>query len=122
MLIYAIIAINLALVFYTIGVWFEKVQGEIKKLHVFLFWLGLFFDTTGTFLMEKMSSSGLEFSFHGITGLLAIGLMLFHALWATIVLVRNNNEVKIKFHKFSIFVWCIWLIPYISGVIFGISK
>ena len=32
MLIYAIIAITMALVFYTIGVWSEKIQGSLKKM------------------------------------------------------------------------------------------
>ena len=36
--------------------------------------------------------------------LLAILLMLFHAIWATIVLVKKNEKMIINFHKFSIFV------------------
>ena len=122
MLIYAIISITTALIFYTIGVWSEKKQGELKKWHLVLFYLGLICDTLGTTLMGKITNSAFELNFHGITGLLAIGLMLFHALWATIVLVKNNKKSKKNFHKFSIIVWAIWLIPFISGVIFGISK
>ena len=41
---------------------------------------------------------------HGITGTLAIVLMLFHVGWVTWVLYKNNEEQKAKFHKFSIFV------------------
>ncbi|RKX68390.1 MAG: TIGR03987 family protein, partial [Spirochaetes bacterium] len=54
---------------------------------------------------------------HGITGLLAIILMLVHALWATVVLVRKQENMIIKFHKFSIIVWLIWLIPFGTGVV-----
>lgn len=122
MLIYAIIAITLALVFYTIGVWSEKIQGGLKKWHLVLFYIGLVFDTTGTALMSKIvSTSGFVLNFHGITGLLAILLMLFHALWATVVLVKNDEKAKANFHKLSIIVWIIWLIPFISGAIFGMS-
>jgi hypothetical protein len=39
--------------------------------------------------------------------LLAILLMLFHAIWAAIVLVKKNEKMIINFHKFSIFVWVI---------------
>lgn len=122
MLIYAIISITTALIFYTIGVWSEKKQGELKKWHLALFGMGLIFDTLGTTLMSKIANSGFELNFHGITGLLAIVLMLFHALWAAIVLVNNNEKAKANFHKFSIIVWLIWLIPFISGAIFGMTR
>lgn len=122
MLKYAVIFINLALVFYTIGVWGEKKSGELKLWHLIIFWLGLVFDTTGTTLMSKLSNETSLFSFHGITGLLAIILMLFHAGWATMVLLKNNMEMKNKFHKFSIVVWVIWLVPFISGAIFAMTR
>lgn len=122
MLIYAITTITLALVFYTIGVWSEKSQGQLKTWHLIIFWIGLAFDTTGTTLMSKIAGEGFKFNFHGITGLLAIALMLFHALWATIVLIKNDEKMKTKFHKFSIVVWIIWLVPFISGAIFGMGK
>jgi uncharacterized repeat protein (TIGR03987 family) len=122
MILYAIISITTALVFYTIGVWSEKKQGELKKWHLALFYLGLTFDTLGTTLMSKIANEGFKLNFHGITGLLAIILMLFHAVWATVVLIKNNEKAKIGFHKFSIIVWLIWLIPFISGAIFGMAK
>ncbi len=55
MLIYAIVFINLALVFYTIGVWSEKLQGELKGWHLAVFWIGLTFDTLGTTFMSKIA-------------------------------------------------------------------
>ncbi len=121
MLLYAVIAINLALVFYSIGVWSEKIQGTLKKWHLVIFWTGLAFDTIGTSLMSELAQDGFKFNFHGITGLLAIILMLVHALWATYVIIRNNERAKSGFHKFSIFVWIIWLIPFISGAILGMA-
>ncbi|OFI07248.1 hypothetical protein CLOACE_04410 [Clostridium acetireducens DSM 10703] len=122
MLVYAIIFINLALIFYTIGVWSEKKQNELKIWHLVFFIIGLIFDTLGTTLMSKIAHGGFNFNFHGITGLLAIILMLFHAIWATIVLYKNDEEMKYKFHKFSILVWIIWLIPFVSGAVFGMIK
>ncbi|EKQ56857.1 MULTISPECIES: HsmA family protein [unclassified Clostridium] len=122
MLIYAIVSITSAFIFYTIGVWSEKMQGKLKIWHLIIFYLGLIFDTLGTTIMSKIAAGGFQLNFHGITGLLAIFLMLFHALWATIVLIKNNENAKIKFHKFSISVWIIWLIPFISGAILGMAK
>lgn len=122
MLIYAIVFINLALVFYTIGVWSEKKQGVLKKWHTAIFYVGLTFDTLGTTFMSKIAGKGFELNFHGITGLLAIVLMLFHAAWATAVLVKGDEKSKANFHKFSIVVWVIWLIPFLSGAIFGMAR
>jgi uncharacterized repeat protein (TIGR03987 family) len=122
MLLYAIIFISLALVFYTVGVWSEKIQEVLKNWHVIIFWLGLVCDTSGTTIMGKIANGGFLYSFHGITGLLAILLMLFHVIWATIVLVRKDKEMMKNFHRFSILVWFIWLIPYISGMIFGMTR
>ena len=123
MLIYAIIFITLALVFYTIGVWSEKIQGRLKPWHFGFFLLGLLCDTTGTILMQNIASKSGQvlpaFNLHGITGVIAIVLMLIHAIWAAVVLFKKNEAMILKFHKFSIVVWIIWLIPMISGMILG---
>ncbi len=119
MLTFAIISISLALVFYTIGVFSEKIAGALKAWHLIMFWIGFAFDTTGTTLMSKIASDVLTISFHSVTGLLAIVLMAIHAIWATVTSVKGDEKSKESFHKFSIWVWVIWLIPYLSGLIFG---
>ncbi|WAA12670.1 HsmA family protein [Fervidibacillus halotolerans] len=121
MLVYAIIFISLALIFYSIGVWSEKIQGTLKKWHLSMFWMGIIFDTLGTVLMGKIAGGGFSFQFHAVTGMIALMLMLFHVIWASIVLVQNDSVKRDNFHKFSIIVWIIWLIPYISGAIFGMK-
>jgi uncharacterized repeat protein (TIGR03987 family) len=125
-LIFAIITITAALVFYTIGVWGERKDKILKKRHVIIFWLGLIFDTLGTVTMSRIASNGgfkvnyaITQNLHGITGALAIILMLFHASWATWVLFKNDLRMKQFFHKFSILVWLIWLIPYFVGMFIG---
>ena len=115
-LIFAIVAIVSALVFYTIGVWSEKFAGILKPWHLLLFWIGLVFDTTGTTLMGNIAGK-MDFDVHGITGVLAIILMLSHAVWATVVLITKQEKWIKNFHKFSIVVWLIWLIPFFTGMI-----
>lgn len=121
-LIMAIVTITLALIFYTIGVFSERKSGTLNKFHVIIFWIGLLFDTTGTTIMSRIANGGSLLSLHGITGALAIVLMLFHAVWATIVFTKNDTKKLHNFHKFSIIVWLIWLIPYIIGLIIGMSN
>lgn len=126
-LFFAIITITLALILYTTGVFAERKAKSLNKKHVLIFWLGLLFDTIGTLTMGQIAKSGIEVinatsrSIHGITGTLAIVLMLFHAAWATLVLYKNDEKKKAMFHKFSIAVWIIWLIPYIIGMLIGMS-
>ncbi|MDR0935397.1 MAG: TIGR03987 family protein [Oscillospiraceae bacterium] len=124
MLPFAVIAITAALVFYTVGVWGEKIRKTLKPLHVVLFWLGLICDCAGTALMSSIAASGEGASnpFHAISGVAAIVLMLFHAAWATAVLLLKQEKTILTFHKFSLFVWIVWLIPYFSGMIMGMSR
>jgi len=110
------IVINLALIFYSIGVWSERIQGRLKVWHTVFFWLGLICDTWGTGMMFEMAG-GLTYDVHGLSGLLAIILMFVHAIWATVVLVRKDEKMILNFHKFSVVVWLIWLIPYFSPMV-----
>ena len=121
MLPFAATFITLALVFYTVAVWWERAVRRLKGRHVLLFWLGLACDTTGTTLMGAMAGGILQATFHGLTGLLAILLMLGHAIWATVVHAGKNDAAKISFHRFSVIVWAVWLVPYLSGMIAGMG-
>jgi len=117
--IIAISFITAACILYTLGVWSEKIQKRLLVWHTFVFWLGFVCDTIGTGAMGKLAGSIIQINFHGLTGLLAILLMLFHAIWATIAIVRKNENQLLNFHKFSFVVWIIWLIPMITGMILG---
>ena len=103
MLVFSVVFIVSALICYSIGVWLEKIQKILKPWHLIFFWIGFLCDTTGTTLMGIMSSS-FTLSVHAVTGVLAIVLMAFHAVWATIVLIKKNEALLHSFHKFSIVV------------------
>ena len=102
-----------ALASYSIGVWSERFAGRLKGWHLIFFWVGLVSDTTGTAMMASIR--GIFLNFHAITGMAAILLMFIHAIWATIVLIRKDEKAIVNFHKFSIFVWAVWLIPFFTG-------
>lgn len=117
----AVTAITLALILYTIGVWSEHRSKTLKPVHLAFFWLGLCADTTGTMMMSKLAdgSGGGLMGAHGITGMIAIILMMIHAVWATVVLVRRDEKAMHTFHRFSLMVWIIWLVPFVLGMIMG---
>ena len=113
--------ITLALVFYSIGVWAERISGKLKWWHWAFFALGLICDTLGTGAMFELAG-GITFDVHGLTGLLAIVLMFIHAVWAFVVLIKKDEKAIHSFHKFSLLVWCIWLIPYFSPVVLALIE
>lgn len=123
MLPVAIVVITLALVFYTIGVWAERIQRTLKWWHAVFFALGLACDTAGTLMMSAIASErraeGIEAgpldTLMAWTGTAAILLMAVHLAWAVVVLARGREKEKHTFHRFSIVVWAIWLIPYALG-------
>ena len=81
-LVFASVAISLALFFYTWGVFGERRGGTLSLKYVLLFWIGLACDTTGTLTMSNIASQSAAsgFGIHAITGVVAIVLMLVHAL------------------------------------------
>ena len=115
------IIITLALIFYSIGVWSERLAGLLKPWHMIFFGLGLICDIWGTVLMLNFAD-GLTLDVHGASGLLAILLMIVHGAWAAAVLAKKDEKALSNFHKFSIAVWIIWLIPYFSPMFFNLGK
>jgi len=98
-----------------------RIVGRLKWWHLLFFIFGLICDIWGTGMMIDMVG-GLTFDIHGVTGVLAIALMVIHAAWALIVLIKKDEKSIVGFHKFSIVVWVIWLIPYFSPVFFAMAE
>jgi uncharacterized repeat protein (TIGR03987 family) len=114
--------ITLALIFYSLGVWSERIARYLKPWHVAAFWIGFAFDVSGTYSMHLLAQGPFDITEpHTLTGQIAIWLMLIHASWATRVVMKNNEKLRLSFHKFSIIVWLIWLIPYFGGMYLGMS-
>ena len=105
-----------ALVFYSTGVWGERLAARLKPWHLALFWIGFACDSVGTDQMRRMAG-GLRLTFHGVTGAAALLLMLAHALWATAVMLRRDKRAILTFHRISIVVWTVWLVPFLSGAL-----
>lgn len=118
--------ISLAFLLYTVAVFWERAAGRLRLPQLLLFWAGLVFDATGTTIMSGIAGSGSAaglsagVNLHGVTGALAIVLMLFHAGWATWVFVRRDERRLASFHKLSVAVWLLWTLPYAMGLLMGI--
>jgi uncharacterized repeat protein (TIGR03987 family) len=115
--------ITLALVFYSVGVWSERLSRYLKPWHLAAFWTGFFFDVCGTLAMHHVATEPFDLrNPHTLTGQIAIILMLAHATWATWVIRRGSDHLRGVFHRYSLFVWVVWLIPYFGGVYLGMRK
>jgi len=87
------------------------------------FWTGFMFDISGTWAMGRLSDDPFNIlDIHTLTGQIALWLMLIHAIWATYVVRRGSEYVRQRFHRYSLVVWLIWLIPYFGGMYLGMSS
>ncbi len=119
-LLISTILINLALLFYSLGVWAERLAHYLKRWHVAAFWTGFTFDVSGTYAMTKLTTGPFNpTDLHSLTGQVALWLMLAHAIWATYVVRKGNEKMRSGFHRYSLIVWVIWLVPYFGGMIMG---
>jgi uncharacterized repeat protein (TIGR03987 family) len=115
--------ITLALVFYSLGVWSERIARFLKPWHVVAFWTGFIFDVSGTWTMHIMAEGPFDLrELHTLTGQIALWLMLLHASWATWVTRRGSVEARTGFHRYSLFVWLVWLVPYFGGMYLGMTS
>ena len=116
LLLSSLVVITIALVFYTIGVWAEWWVKQLRTWHVVCFSLGVVADTIGTGLMARVAAiNNAHDTFHLITGSVALLLMIIHAVWSIRTLRRGSEHELRVFNRFSIFVWCVWMIPYCAG-------
>lgn len=120
--LFSTVFITMALIFYSLGVWAERIVKYLKPWHTVVFWIGFTFDISGTFLMHMMADGHFNLlEPHTLTGQLALWLMLAHATWATIVVRKDKKALRLKFHRYSLIVWLIWLIPYFGGMIMAMK-
>jgi uncharacterized repeat protein (TIGR03987 family) len=117
------ILITLALIFYSVGVWSERIARYLKPWHVTAFWTGFLFDVSGTLAMHRLAKGPFDLRApHTLTGQIALWLMLVHALWATRVVRQGTVAARKDFHRYSLIVWLIWMVPYFGGMVIGMYR
>jgi uncharacterized repeat protein (TIGR03987 family) len=115
--------ITLALVFYSLGVWAERLARYLKPWHVVAFWMGFLFDMGGTWTMHLLAAGSFNLTqAHTLTGQIALWLMLVHAVWALVVARKGSESARKGFHRYSLVVWLVWLIPYLGGMYMGMNR
>jgi uncharacterized repeat protein (TIGR03987 family) len=122
-LITSVILISLALVFYSLGVWAERLDRTLKLWHVAAFWAGFMFDVSGTWAMHRLAQHPFDLGApHTLTGQIALWLMLIHALWAVSVARNGSERARSRFHRYSLAVWFVWLVPFVGGMVMAMKR
>jgi len=114
-LIAGTIIVNLALVFYTIGILTEQLRRVVSRRVITFLTLGVIFDITATACMIAGSSSG-PFTLHGILGYSSLAGMLIETVLAwKHYLSRPDHPVSRPLHLYSRFAYIWWVLAYITG-------
>ena len=121
LLLYAVILFTVALVLYTISVWSERLQRHLKTWHLVVFGLGVVTDAVATWLTIEFVGA-IVFTPHAIFGFTSLCLMALHFIWAVAVYAGDRKAGMSQFHRFSLLVWSVWMLSYITGFVSGLQK
>ena len=120
----ALVMLVAALVFYSVGVWTEHVRGKVRFTDLLFMLIGLVCLAVATGFLHGLNYAvELANELHLLLGILTILIILFHTFWALWALTTiKKPDARAKFNRFSIFIWCIWLIPYFFNIYFTVSS
>jgi len=115
--------VNLALIFYSIGIITEQVRHTIGKRVLVFVSMGLVFDITATILMI-IGSENPAFTAHGLLGYSSLTGMLIDAILLWRLRLKNglNAEVSKGLHWYTRIAYAWWLAAYITGALIVILK
>jgi len=119
---YSVISICLALVFYTIAVWWNFRVKQLTKAHVALFCCGLVTDVAATSGMAASVQGKITWDFHTISGYTALVLMTLVTISGLYAIIKDHAGIRNNFHRASVPVWCVWMVSWITGVMLGLQK
>ncbi len=120
-IIIAVISITAALIFYTLAVWQNWRAKRLEIRHLILFWFGLATDLLGTAMMGA-SVEEITFDLHTISGYTALVLMLTVTFLGTYAVIQHKDGIRDNFHKFSVPIWFVWALSWVTGVVLGVQK
>ena len=84
---------TLTLLGYTLGVQFEQRVRKRQALHLVLLWAGFCMNAVGFGLLTKMigASEGFAAGLCRFLGIVALVVLMVHAIWATAVMVLKED-------------------------------
>jgi uncharacterized repeat protein (TIGR03987 family) len=111
----ASVLIVLAFVFYTFAIFKEKKSRPLNEALLLIFLLAVLCDISGTLMM--FSKAKPELTIHAALGFSALAIMFIHFMWAMFSFLGSESAKKL-FHKHSLKAWIIWMMAFVSGLLF----
>lgn len=105
----------IALILYSTAIFAHKYRGTLRTWMMAVFGAGLTADVAGTILLCVLPSHGWKWTFHSVSGLLALVIMALHFAWALVAVTRKGKSEE-RFHRWSLRAWLLWLAAFISGI------
>ncbi len=116
------IIVNLALIFYTVGIVTEQRGRRVSSTVVRFLTAGVIFDLVATGCMIAGSSRG-PFTAHGLLGFSSLAAMLLETGFAWRHRIRQGeDEVPAWLHRYSRLAYGWWIVAYITGATLVMSK
>ncbi len=121
-LIAGTIIVNLALLFYSIGIITEQRRHRVTQRVLTFLVLGVIFDVTATVCMIAGSPNP-PYSLHGLLGYSSLAAMLVETISAWRHRSRNGDgEVSRKLHLYSRIAYIWWVTAYITGALLVMGR
>lgn len=113
-----ILAVIIALVLYSIGVWGAFRSGKVSRRGLMILWGGFGFDVLAT-LMMAIQAKGISNDLHSILALIAlVGMLLVISLstWAHCQ-HQSNAQLKMQLTRWMLAPYLLWVFVFIWGMI-----
>lgn len=120
LLITGTIMVTIALVCYTLAIFFEQRKRMLTGIFVMFLFLGFVFDLVSTILMMSGSNNG-PFTIHGLIGFTSLFgmLLLFLHTVGNIKVKGLRKSISRPVHLFANITYAWWVISYITGAVIG---
>ena len=105
----------LALVLYSLVIWYHKLKQKLEPWMVMLFGIALTADISGTIFLCVAESVRWVWNLHTIFGLISLLIMAAHFTWA-VMSIKGVGKSESYFNRFSLYAWCLWLVAFFSGI------
>lgn len=116
------IIVNLALLFYTVGIFIEQRRRQVTGVVLGFLTAGVLFDLVATGCMIAGSSRG-PFTAHGLLGFSSLAAMLLETSFAWRHRLRHGDgEVPVWLHRYSRLAYGWWIVAYVTGAILVMTK
>jgi hypothetical protein len=121
-LIAGTIIVNLALIFYTVGIVLEQRRHRVTRNVIRFLTLGVLFDVTATVCMITGSPNS-PFSLHGLLGYSSLTAMLIETFLAWRHRSEHGEaEVGRGLHLYSRIAYIWWVAAYITGALLVMAR